>query len=77
MKTKKKNKLKLQRISPNWSQWYEPSLVRENKTTHESYHKEYMSYVEAFNKAIDELNPPVVVEESIPSVEDSATTKGE
>lgn len=67
---------KLQRISPNWDHWYEPTLVREKKTTHESYHKEYMSYVEAFNKAVDESNPPVVVDIPTEPIA-SATTKGE
>ena len=37
-----------------------------------------MSYVEAFNRAIDESNPPVVVEDSAtPVIDASATTKGE
>lgn len=75
---KMKTKKQLQRISPNWDNWYKPSLVRENKTTNESYHREYMSYIEAFNKAVDESNPPVAVDESITDIEPaSSTTKGE
>ena len=70
---------KPRKIEPNWTHWYEPNLVRDGKTTHESYHKEYMSYVEAFNKAIEEFHTPAPVAESITltSVAPTTEVKGE
>lgn len=49
---------KVRKIEPNWTLWYTPKLVREKKTTMEVYHREYLSYVEAFNNAVVEDYKP-------------------
>jgi hypothetical protein len=67
-KTKKKTKT-ITRIVPNWTLWPTPTLVRESKTTQESYYKEYMSYVNDFNSAVGEDQTELA--------EETASVKGE